>query len=305
MREEIMEIRHLKYFHTVASHLHFNNAAKELNISQPPLSKQIKQLEEELDVQLLNRTNRKVELTEAGAYFANSCKFVLNLIEKEVETTKRIHRGELGEIVLGFSGSVVHELLPIVIKETNSKYPDIKLMVEQHTSSEQIEGLLNGNINVGMLVSPVNEEKLNILPIIEEGFVAVVPLDHPLSHSKGKLDVKELANESFIMTPEQSGKGYFDSIISLCKNEGFYPYIVQNAQEQQTIISLVAADLGVAIVPESSTRITNKNVSFIPIKQNHKKTTALAWHKESTSPGVSLFIKHIRDLIDEGKLLNN
>lgn len=299
-----MEIRHLKYFHTVASHLHFNNAAKELNISQPPLSKQIKQLEEELDVQLLYRTNRKVELTEAGVYFENSCKFILNLIEKEIETTKRIYKGELGEVVLAFSGSVVHDLLPLIIKETKSKYPDIKLLVEQHTSSEQIKGLLNGNINVGMLVPPVNEQKLNILPIVEEGFVAVVPIGHHLSDIKRELDVKELANENFIMTPEQSGRGYFDSVISLCKSEGFYPKIVQNAQEQQTIISLVAAELGVAVVPESSTRITNKAVSFIPIKQNHKKTTALAWHKESTSPGVRLFIKHIRDLIESGELLN-
>lgn len=299
-----MELRHLKYFHTVASHLHFNNAAKELNISQPPLSKQIKQLEEELDVQLFYRTNRKVELTEAGVYFENSCKFILNLIEKEVETTKRIYEGELGEVVLAFSGSVVHDLLPLIIKETKSKYPDIKLLVEQHTSSEQIEGLLNGNINVGMLIPPVNEEKLNILPIVEEGFVAVVPIGHHLSDIKRVLDVKELANENFIMTPEQSGRGYFDSVISLCKSEGFYPKIVQNAQEQQTIISLVAAELGVAVVPESSIRITNKAVSFIPIKQNHKKTTALAWHKESTSPGVRLFIKHIRDLIESGELLN-
>lgn len=299
-----MELRHLKYFHTVASHLHFNNAAKELNISQPPLSKQIKQLEEELDVQLLYRTNRKVELTEAGVYFENSCKFILNLIEKEIETTKRIYEGELGEVVLAFSGSVVHDLLPLIIKETKSKYPDIKLLVEQHTSSEQIKGLLNGNINVGMLVPPVNEQKLNILPIVEEGFVAVVPISHHLSDIKRELDVKELANENFIMTPEQSGRGYFDSVISLCKSEGFYPKIVQNAQEQQTIISLVAAELGVAVVPESSTRITNKAVSFIPIKQNHKKTTALAWHKESTSPGVRLFIKHIRDLIESGELLN-
>jgi len=299
-----MELRHLKYFHTVASHLHFNNAAKELNISQPPLSKQIRQLEEELNVRLLNRTNRKVELTEAGVYFANSCKFILNLIEKEVETTKRINEGELGEVVLAFSGSVVYDLLPLVIKETKAEYPDIKLLVEQHTSSEQIEGLLNGNINVGMLVPPVNEEKLNILPIVEEGFVAVVPMNHHLSKIKKQLDVSQLANENFIMTPEQSGKGYFDSIISICKSEGFYPKIVQNAQEQQTIISLVAAELGVAIVPESSTRIINDDVAFLPIKQNYKKTTALAWHKESTSPGVRLFIKHIQNLIKEGILIN-
>lgn len=156
-----------------------------------------------------------------------------------------------------------------------------------------------------MLVPPINEEKLNVLPIIEEGFVAVVPINHHLSNTKKALDVRQLANENFIMTPEQSGKGYFDSIISLCTSEGFYPKIVQNAQEQQTIISLVAAELGVAVVPESSTRIINKAVSFIPIKQNHKKTTALAWHKESTSPGVRLFIKHIRDLIESGSLLNN
>lgn len=292
-----MELRHLKYFHTLATHLHFHRAAEILNISQPPLSKQIKQLEDELGVTLLNRTNRKVELTEAGEYFKNSCHFILTLVEKEIETVQRISRGEIGELYFAFTGSVVHDLLPFIIKETKNKFPDLKLIVEQHTSNEQIEKILNGNINVGMLVSPVYEENIETLPIMSEGFVAVVPLHHKLAKIKEEIDVRQLAQEKFIMTPEKSGKGYYESIIDLCRIEGFQPNIVQNAQEQQTIISLVAAELGVAIVPESSTKILNESVVFLPIKQNHKKTTSLAWLKDSNSPAVKLFVSHIKDLI--------
>lgn len=297
-----MELRHLKYFHTLATHLHFNRAAQSLNISQPPLSKQIKQLEEEIGVKLLNRTNRKVELTAAGEFFANSCQSILNLVDKEIDTVQRIDRGEIGELYFAFTGSVVHDLLPFIIKKTKNKYPDMKLIVEQHTSNEQIDKILNGNINVGMLVSPVYEENIEVLPIMNEGFVAVVPVNHQLADFEGKLDVKKLSQEKFIMTPEQSGKGYYESIINLCKSEGFQPDIVQHAQEQQTIISLVAAELGVAIVPESSTKIINDNVAFLPIKQNHKKTTSLAWLKDSESPAVKLFVNHIKELIAHGEL---
>lgn len=297
-----MELRHLKYFQAVASHLHFSEAAKELNISQPPLSKQIGQLEEELGVKLFNRTNRKVELTAAGTYFAHSCKFIMNLLNKEIETTRRIHEGELGTITLGFSGSVVYSILPTVIKELKKSQANLNLVVEQHTSSEQEKYILNGNINVGMLVPPVKDEKIETLLIKQEGFLVVVPKGHFLEKYTEPIDLKILKNEDFIMTPEGSGKGYYDSIITLCRSAGFYPNIVQNAQEQQTIITLVASELGIAIVPESTASIINEEVIFKKIKQENKKSTALAWHKDSQSPSVRIFTELVKDLLRNGKL---
>lgn len=299
---EFMELRHLKYFQTVSSNLHFSEAAKELNISQPPLSKQIKQLEEELGVRLFNRTNRRVELTEAGVYFSHSCKFVMNLLEKEIEITRKIHEGQLGTITLGFSGSVVYSILPTVIKELKKNQPNLNLVVEQHTSSEQEKYILNGNIHVGMLVPPVKNEKIETLLIKEEGFLVVVPKGHFIEQYQEPIDLENVKDLNFIMTPESSGKGYYDSIITLCKSAGFYPNIVQNAQEQQTIITLVASELGVAIVPESTASIINEDVVFKRIKQQHKKTTALAWHKDSQSPSVKIFTELVRDLIQSGKL---
>lgn len=297
-----MELRHLKYFQAVSSHLHFSEAAKELRISQPPLSKQISQLEEELGVKLFTRTNRKVELTEAGTYFTNSCKFVMNLLDKEIETTRRIHEGELGTITLGFSGSVVYSILPTVIKEFKKTQPSLNLIVEQHTSSEQEKLILNGNINVGMLVPPVKNDKIETLLIKKEGFLVVIPRGHFLEKFPEPIDLEMMKDVDFIMTPESSGKGYYDSIITLCKSAGFYPNIVQNAQEQQTIITLVASELGIAIVPESTASIINEDVVFKKIKQKHKKTTALAWHKDSLSPSVRIFTELVKDLVRSGKL---
>lgn len=297
-----MELRHLKYFQAVASHLHFSEAAKALNISQPPLSRQISQLEDDIGAKLFHRTNRKVELTEAGVYFENSCKFIMNLLEKEMEITQKIHKGELSTLTLGFSGSAVHTMLPTIIKNMKQQYPDLNILVEQHTSSEQEKLILKGNINAGILVPPVSNEKIQTLPIKEEGFQVVIPQNHPLASYEQPIDLSIIKDMNFIMTPEHSGKGYFDSIISLCKSAGFYPNITQNAQEQQTIISLVASELGVAIVPDSSTRIANDEVVFKTIKQQHQKTTALAWHQDSQSPGVQLFVKLIRKMLEEGQL---
>lgn len=297
-----MEIRHLLYFQAVAKYLNFSEAAKSLNISQPPLSIQISQLEEEMGVELFYRTNRKVELTEAGEYFNSSCDFIINLLNKEIEITRKIHEGEIGSITLGFSGSVVHDILPTIIKEMKLQYPSLNIVVEQHTSGEQEKLLLNGHLNVGILVPPVTSDKIKTLPINQEDFKLVLPINHEYASIEEPIDLSILKHMNFIMTPEESGKGYYDSVITLCKNAGFYPIITQRAQEQQTIISLVASELGVALVPNSSTKIINDDVVYKSLRQQYKKTTALAWHVDSQSPGSKLFKSFINKLITEGKL---
>ncbi|MFD1446801.1 LysR family transcriptional regulator [Oceanobacillus profundus] len=292
-----MELRHLRYFVAVAKHLHFNEAALELNISQPPLSKQIKQLEDELGVILLWRTNRKVELTEAGEYFFNAANRILKLVEKEINVTKEIACGEIGSLTIGFGGSVVYDLLPNIIKQMNEIYPNIKLEVRQLTTSDQVRLLQEGTIDVGFLVPPINEDDITNLPIREEPFVACVPLNHRLSQSQHPVEVMEFERDRVIMTPEKSGKGYYDSIIALCRNAGFYPNITQTAQEQQTIVSLVASEIGIAFVPKTTERIVHENVKYLPLKQQHKKITALAWHKDNHKPVIGLFVDLIKSYL--------
>ncbi|WP_040978444.1 LysR family transcriptional regulator [Oceanobacillus jeddahense] len=290
-----MELRHLRYFTVVAKHLHFSEAANELNISQPPLSKQIKQLEEELGITLLKRNNRKVELTEAGKYFYKSAIRILNVIEKDIEIARNIDYGEIGSLTIGFGGTVVYDLLPKIIKQVKVNYPNIKLEVRQLTTSDQIKSLLEGEIDVGILVPPVEEENISTLSIREELFVACVPGNHRLANNDSPVDIKEFKHDPIIMTPEKSGKGYYHSVINLCRNAGFYPNIEQTAQEQQTIVSLVASELGVAFVPQSTKRVVHENVKYLPLLQEHKKVTALAWHKGNYIPAVNLFIDLIKE----------
>lgn len=284
-----MELRHLRYFISVAKHLHFSEAAQELNISQPPLSKQIKQLEEEIGAELFYRNNRKVELTEAGKYFYSTSINLLNQLEREVFTVREIHEGAIGSLRIGFGGSVVYDFLPKIIKIVNKLYPDLKLELQQLTSNEQVKSLLDGSIDIGLLVPPVLNDKIAVLPVREESFVVCMPSNHRLACDVLPIDIKEFSNDKIIMTPEKSGKGYYDLIMSLFTEAGFYPDIIQTAQEQQTIVSLVASELGIAFVPESTQRIVHENVRYLPIKQQTKKITALAWNKENYRPSIKLF----------------
>lgn len=291
-----MELRHLKYFISVAQHLNFSEAAKQLNISQPPLSRQIQQLEEELSVKLLTRTNRHVELTEAGTHFLESAKRTLNLIDYDILTAQKIHEGETGVLTIGFGGSVVFDLLPKVIKRVRAHYPNLQLNLRQLTTTEQITSLLNGTIDVGILVPPVDNQKINTIPIREEAFVVCVPNRHPLSTCTSPIAMKEFTDENIIMTPKEAGKGYYDAVLSLCRQGGFFPKITQTAQEQQTLVSLVAAELGVAFVPESTKLISHKNVKYLSLQEKQRKISAVAWNNEYSIPTVKLFT----DILFEG-----
>lgn len=285
-----MELRHLRYFNAVAHHLSFSEAAKQLNISQPPLSNQIKQLEEELGVSLFKRTSREVKLTDAGVYFLEATKRLLHTLAQDVQTARKIDRGEIGTLRLGFGGSVVFDLLPEIIKHVHQQYPDLQLNVQQLTTSEQVKSLLNGSIDVGIIVPPVNNEKIKTLPIRKEVFVACIPKHHPMARSKHPVDIKVFANDPIIMTPKDAGRSYYNSVLELCLEGGFTPQISQTAQEQQTLVSFVAAGLGIAFVPASTKRIYHANVQYVSLKQQHKKVSAVAWNTEYCLPVVTIFI---------------
>ncbi|ENJ1743012.1 LysR family transcriptional regulator [Vibrio parahaemolyticus] len=291
-----MEIKQLNYFITVAEELHFRNAALKLNMSQPPLSYQIRKFEGELGVVLFERNNRNVKLTKAGQYFYKSVKRIVDELKKEVVVTQNIHKGQIGNIVLGFSGSAVFELLPKIIKQTKHMFPNVNLDVKQLTTNEQVEALNSGSIDVGLIVPPILDENILTYPISKEKFVLCVPKGHTLSNRIEGINCSDLVNYDFIMTQREAGQGYYDLVNALCMEGGFTPTIVQTAKEQHTIVSLVSANIGIALVPESTANINNFNVEYLPINSKICKWTSVAWKNGSHNEELINIVKVIKQL---------
>ena len=179
-----MELRHLRYFVTVAEELHFGRAARKLHISQPPLSMQIRALENELGVTLLNRTQRHVSLTEAGAALLGEARHVLARVEQAVLVTKRAGRGEIGELAIGFISVADYNVLPVVLREFRRRFPLVRLTLRESTTDAQIGDLLAGRIDVGFVLPPINEPSLETAPILREPLIAALPEKHPLGPAR-------------------------------------------------------------------------------------------------------------------------
>jgi DNA-binding transcriptional LysR family regulator len=286
-----MELRHLNYFITVAEELHFGRAAKRLNISQPPLSQQIRQLEEEIGVRLFNRTKRRVEITPAGVVFLAEARRIMTMSKDAVRSTIRADKGEIGRLAMGFIGSANYSVLPQVIREYRRRFQNVELSLTEMNTSHQLEALLGGNIHVGFLRSPqgIKEKGLAVEPVFQEPLVVALPRNHPLKREK-TLPIRRLAKDSFIMIPRQLGPGFFDDLIVLCQKEGFSPSIVLEASQFHTVIGLVAAGLGIAVVPASMERSRIEGVIFRKITGGAKTVLNMAWLANNESLVLKNFI---------------
>jgi DNA-binding transcriptional LysR family regulator len=286
-----MELRHLKYFVVVAEELHFTRAADRLNMAQPPLSQQIHQLEDELGVQLFYRNKRQVELSAAGKIFLESVYKILNDIEKACDAAQRTHRGELGKIVVGFTGAATFGILPNLLQPYRTKFPLIDLVVLQLNTTDQIQSLLNGEIDIGILYVPVENSGLIFKVIHQQPFIIAMPKNHPLASKSDPIEVQELSKESFIMIPRKAGQVYYDTIINICHSAGFSPNIGPEVYELNTSISLVAAGMGIALVPDSIQTLRINGITYRHLKNpGSTLKTALVWRNDESSPLVHKFI---------------
>ncbi|WP_447042919.1 LysR substrate-binding domain-containing protein [Vreelandella sp. H-I2] len=297
-----MELRHLRYYIVVAEQLHFGRAAKLLNISQPPLSNQIKHLEEEIGVQLLIRNNKEVRITPAGQHFLGAARNCITTLDKEIAFTQRIAQGKEGSISIGFSGTMSFHLIPSIVKDFKRSHPGIDIRLQQLTTHNQVVGLIHGTIDVGFLVAPVLDKRINNITILEENFVACLPKSHPLATCSQVIDVSKLCDENWVMTPREAGHGYHDAIMSLCTEHGFIPNVIQTAQEQQTLVALVAAEMGVTLLPHSATYIKNDHVVYKEINSDVKKISAMAWNSNLLTDTARFFIQYIEEKIHEGTI---
>lgn len=291
-----MELRHLRYFIAVAEELHFGRAAERLQISQPPLSLQIKQLETKLGVLLFSRTRQRIELTTAGESFLKNTYKIMAFIDKACEESKRVDRGESGQLILAFTGAIGFELLPAILRAYQDKYPDVNIILKQMTTSDQIEAFRQNVIDVGLIVMPVLSESLNIKLIHEEPFIVALPRAHHLAQDRDTIKIASLVNEKFIMTPRASGEGYYDSIISLCNSAGFSPTKTQEADELHNVVSFVASGMGIAILPSSIQFLKNDDIVYLPLENNSLDyRTGIAWNKTEDSSTALTFISFLSE----------
>ncbi len=247
MRDEI-ELRHLRYFLSVAETLHFSRAAERLGMAQPPLSQQIRRLEELVGHRLFDRSTRGVRLTLAGQLLAERARSTLEKVQDDLAQVRRLGRGEEGTLTVGFSGSVMFTELPAAVGSFRRKYPKVELRLREMVTAAQIAALLDGTLDVGFLRDGDPIEGIHMRTLLREPYVAVLPAGHPLAR-KRSLRVGDLRSEPFIFFARRMGPLAFDRTMACCEKNGFHPNIVQEAPQWPTLVRLVAAGLGVSLAP--------------------------------------------------------
>lgn len=285
-----MELRHLRYFIAVAEELHFGRAAERLHVAQPPLSQQIRALEDELGVQLFRRTSRRVELTGEGRLFLDHARLVMMHAQRATEAAKAASRGEAGRISIGFVTSSVYSLVPTIMREFHRLRPQVELNCFELKPLKQTVALLNREIDVGFLRMPVREPGLQSALLNEEPLVLAVPSDHPKA-SDQPVNLGDFATEPFIMLPRALAQVFYDTQLSACRQAGFTPRHGQETGEWQTALALVAAGLGVTLVPESLRHWQRPGVVYCGLKGTRARVELhVAWRVEKATPLVETFV---------------
>jgi DNA-binding transcriptional LysR family regulator len=259
-----MELRQLRYFVAVAEELHFRRAAARLHMSQPPLSNQLRMLEEELGCPLMLRSRRRVELTPAGEAFLADARALLGDLSEAVETARRIHSGRAGRLRISFAGSALLSVVPDVVKRYRAARPDVELQLRERSTEEQLRDLRAGAIDVGLLPLPVDAPDLRAEVLLRERAVAALPAAHPLAALK-RVPLHRLAAEPLVLFPRSQAPGLHDRLLSSLTGSDGPPVVAQYAPETQTIVGLVAAEIGVSLVQASVQRLALPGVTYRPV----------------------------------------
>ena len=257
-----MEIRHLRYFVTVARERNFTRAAEKLHIAQPPLSRQIQQLEEEVGMVLLDRDSRPLRLTEAGRLLYEHAAQVLERFDDLRTMMRRFREAERPRFVIGFVASTIYAALPHLIRRFRAETPGVDVSLVEMVSLEQIVALKDGRIDVGFGRIRFDDPAVRRDVLREERLVVALPLSHPLLEQEGPLSFAELAAEPLILYPRVPRPSYADQVISIFRDRGLEPHIAHEARELQTAIGLVAAEVGICIVPTSVQRLRRDDVVY-------------------------------------------
>lgn len=287
----------MRYFVAVAEELHFGHAARRLRIAQSALSRQIQSLEKELMVQLLARNRRRVQITAAGQVFLDRARLILARAEDAMLATQRASGGASGTLNLGFVGSATYDVLPAALRAFRQSAPRVELTLSEMTVHAQLEALMEKRIDVGLLRLPAKTAGLVFRTVSREPLFVALPSAHPLAQLPS-IRLAALAGEPFVLYPDHPRPSWTEFVVGLCQQAGFQPIVAQRTVEIQTTLSLVAAGIGLSIVPECVGNILRSDVVYRRLAGVRVRTELLvAFRKGETSPVVKTFLKVLRQAV--------
>ncbi|WP_233858523.1 LysR substrate-binding domain-containing protein [Paraburkholderia sp. HD33-4] len=285
-----MELRHLHYFVTVAETLHFGRAAERLHISQPPLSRQIALLEEEVGVVLFERNRRSVKLSAAGERFLLDAKDILGSVERAKQNALTASQGASGSLSVGFMFAAAYSVVPPITLAYASRFPAVDLHLTESIPRLLMQDMRQSSTDVALMYPPEDHPELETRTVFREPIVAALPADHRLARGSGPIDVVELKGESFLISPRAAAPYIYDIIIGHCKQRGFTPKIRLETNYQQTIVTLVGQGLGVALVHRSMKTARPRNVKFRPLQNPPYVELNVTWDRLNRNPCIGTFV---------------
>lgn len=292
-----MELRHIRYFLAIANEGSFTRAAEHLGIAQPPLSQQIKVLEQEIGVRLFRRLAHGAELTPAGHAFRIAVTHIPHQVSEGIRLARRAAAGETGILRIGVTGTAaLNPLVPACIRTYRRRYPDVELQVMEAAALALTPALLEDRLDVALL-RPSQSDPDTLLEevLTDEPLLVALPASHPLARRGTAIDLMELRDDPFILTPRSIGTSLHDASIKACEEAGFTPRLGPAAPQIVSILSLVAAELGVSLVPESVAQVKMHNIVLLPSSGPPPQLSiSLAYRRGTTSPVVKNFVMAAR-----------
>ncbi|MCH4152673.1 MAG: LysR substrate-binding domain-containing protein [Sphingobium sp.] len=298
-----MDLRQLRYFLVLSEELNFTRAAQRCNISQPPLSRAIAQLEDELSAPLFVRNTHHVTLTPAGQGLVEDARRLLSSVEDAADKARRTARGQRGTLKLGFGGSTVYSLWPRLLEGFRAEAPDVRIVFASMSVLEQIEALREGQIDLGLIRLPIMDEMLTAEVVYHEGLSVALPSAHHLCATDGAISIGQLAADRFVAYEPRRGFRYHADLHALCQSADFVPNIAHEASSTEAVVGIVACDACVAVVPSSAERLRMHGVSFRSLKISSNPqpfesvTFGLAWKRDAPSQVTMEFVAHARTKI--------
>lgn len=294
-----MDMRHLRYFIAVAEELHFTRAASRLHIAQPPLSRQIRELEEELGVTLLHRTKRRIELTDAGQVFLDKARQVLAAADSAIVETQRAQRGQTGKIAVGFFEQTAYTLLPPILHAFQKRFPEVDVQLRWYPVVEQVKALQRGDTDIAFVRPVVELGEVYTELLLKESFVLAVPRDHRFAQQE-VVSLNECVGERLINYTQTLAPDYCAAITQACAAAGIVPGDFLEVGQVYTALGLVSAGVGLAFVPASVQRVRFDNVVYRPLREKRLQSQAyLAWTRPHPSALLTSFVAVAKRVVAE------
>ena len=291
-----MDLRQIRYFLVLANELSFTRAAGRLHISQPPLTRQIQQLEADMDVILFERTTRGVALTQAGTVFLEEARKIIALTDQATHKTRLAHHGKMGRLDIGIFGSATLNVIPTLLIELRKTHPDIIISLQNTTKTQQVEAVREKRLDIGFNRVFPEVGDLTVETVFIENLYVAMNKDHPLARRR-VLVVSDLQNQPLILFPNNVRPTFADNVVTLCRNQGFLPTVAHEVEDVMTCIALVSSGLGLAVVPESAVNLQLPGVRYHLLRSADAKVDlSCVYHPANSSPALQVFLDIVRKL---------